>query len=293
MKHFRAARIAVLLLALLMALGLFSFAIAEASIITVDASQYPVSPNGHYSSMEEVAAYIDAFGRLPDNFITKKEAQALGWDSRAGNLDEVSPGASIGGDHFGNYENNPTLPSGKSWTECDINFDGGYRGGERLVFSKDGLIYYSDDHYTTFHQVKITHPASEAETSKESRPDAGSTASIPQVKKSGEYTGKDEVAAYLHQYGKLPKNYLTKNKAKKLGWSNQKDNLGDVSPGSAIGGDTFGNREGLLPKADGRSWKECDVNTTNGKRGKERIVYSNDGLIYYSPDNHRSFQQLY
>ena len=103
----------------------------------------------------------------------------------------------------------------------------------------------------------------------------------------------EEVAAYLHQYGKLPKNYLTKKEAKKLGFVNKKDNLGQVSPGSAIGGDGFGNREGLLPDQKGRKWYECDVNTVDGKRGDQRLVYSSDGLIYFTDDGYRTYTQLY
>ena len=103
-----------------------------------------------YTSKEEVARYIHTNGRLPDNFITKKEAEKLGWDSEAGNLWEVAPGKSIGGDRFGNYEG--LLPDG-NYKECDINYEGGYRGPERLVFSDDGRVYYTPDHYKSFEQL--------------------------------------------------------------------------------------------------------------------------------------------
>jgi len=69
--------------------------------------------------------------------------------------------------------------------------------------------------------------------------------------------------------------------------------LDEVAPGMSIGGDTFGNREGLLPKADGRKYYECDVNYEGGYRNGERIVYSNDGLIFYTDDHYESFEQLY
>ncbi|MCI5596559.1 MAG: ribonuclease [Lachnospiraceae bacterium] len=109
-----------------------------------------VTEDGTYTSKEEVAAYLNEFGHLPDNFITKKEAKELGWDSKKGNLSEVAPGKSIGGDRFGNYEG--VLPdfSGISYYECDINSTGGYRGSERLVYSDDGRIYYTEDHYQSF-----------------------------------------------------------------------------------------------------------------------------------------------
>jgi len=109
-----------------------------------------VVEDGTYTSKEEVAAYIHLYGTLPSNFITKDEASDLGWVSSKGNLDQVAPGMSIGGDYFGNYEGNLPEAEGREYHECDINYEGGYRGDERIVFSNDGLIYYTDDHYETF-----------------------------------------------------------------------------------------------------------------------------------------------
>ena len=100
-----------------------------------------------YSSPEDVAAYLHRYGRLPSNYITKAEAQALGWDSRSGNLWEAAPGKSIGGDRFGNYEG--LLPPG-SYRECDVNYTGGFRGAERLIYGSDGSIWYTADHYNSF-----------------------------------------------------------------------------------------------------------------------------------------------
>lgn len=112
-----------------------------------------VSENGTYTSREEVAEYIHLFGHLPSNYITKKEAEALGWDSRAGNLWEVAPGKSIGGSRFGNYEGNLPDKNGRKYYECDIDFEGGYRGAKRIIYSNDGLIFYTEDHYKTFEQL--------------------------------------------------------------------------------------------------------------------------------------------
>lgn len=109
-----------------------------------------IQEDGTYTSKEEVAEYIYLYGHLPDNFITKKEAKALGWVSSEGNLAEVAPGKSIGGDYFGNFEGNLPEKKGREYHECDIDSDGGYRGAKRLVFSNDGLIYYTEDHYNTF-----------------------------------------------------------------------------------------------------------------------------------------------
>ncbi len=110
---------------------------------------------------------------------------------------------------------------------------------------------------------------------------------------NGTYTSKEEVAAYLNQYGRLPSNFITKKEAKKLGWVSQEGNLGEVAPGKSIGGDYFGNYEGLLPEEDDRDYYECDINSDGGYRGAERIVFSNDGLIYYTGDHYETFELLY
>ena len=112
-----------------------------------------VEKDGRYTTPEDVAEYIHTFGTLPSNFITKKEAQALGWDSKKGNLWDVADGMSIGGDYFGNYEGLLPEADGRKYTECDVNYEGGYRGSERIIFSNDGLIFYTNDHYETFTQL--------------------------------------------------------------------------------------------------------------------------------------------
>lgn len=113
-----------------------------------EAEQLP--EEGVYTSKEDVARYIASYGHLPDNFITKKEAKALGWVSSEGNLAQVAPGKSIGGDYFGNFEGILPEKEGREYHECDIDSDGGYRGAKRIVYSNDGLVYYTEDHYETF-----------------------------------------------------------------------------------------------------------------------------------------------
>ena len=106
--------------------------------------------NGSYTAKDDVALYIHQYGHLPSNFITKKEAQALGWSG--GSLEPYAPGKCIGGSHFGNYEGQ--LPQGHNYTECDIDTLGkNSRGAKRIVFSDDGLIFYTDDHYESFTQL--------------------------------------------------------------------------------------------------------------------------------------------
>lgn len=111
-----------------------------------------VSENGSYTSKAEVALYIHTFKKLPANFITKNEAKALGWQKQ-GSLDKVAPGKSIGGDHFGNFEKQLPTKKGRRYTECDIDYVKGNRGAKRIIFSNDGLIFYTDDHYKTFKQL--------------------------------------------------------------------------------------------------------------------------------------------
>ena len=121
------------------------------------------------------------------------------------------------------------------------------------------------------------------------RPVADATESLPE---DGVYTTKDDVALYIHLYGHLPDNFITKDEARDLGWSG--GSLEPYAPGKSIGGSHFGNYEGLLPEADGRSYTECDINTMGAdSRGAERIVFSNDGLIYYTNDHYESFTLLY
>ena len=97
---------------------------------------------------------------------------------------------------------------------------------------------------------------------------------------------------YIHTYGHLPGNFITKKEAKKLGWSS--GSLEKYAPGKAIGGDRFGNYEGLLPEAPDRVYTECDIDTLGAKkRGAKRIVFSNDGLIYYTEDHYEHFTLLY
>ena len=129
----------------------------DGSTQSPDGTQQPNAPpagssideNGSYTTKEDVALYIHTYGKLPQNFITKKEAQSLGWSG--GSLEPYAPGKCIGGTHFGNYEGKLPEKEGRSYTECDIDTLGqSSRGAKRIVFSNDGLIYYTEDHYSSF-----------------------------------------------------------------------------------------------------------------------------------------------
>ncbi|MBR0104195.1 MAG: ribonuclease [Firmicutes bacterium] len=109
-----------------------------------------ISEYGEYSDPYEVAEYLYTYHHLPSNYITKDEAEDLGWNSSKGNLWDVAEGMSIGGDRFGNYEKQ--LPKG-NYHECDVNYEGGFRGSERLIYSDEFEIYYTQDHYESFIQL--------------------------------------------------------------------------------------------------------------------------------------------
>ena len=151
-----------------------------------------------------------------------------------------------------------------------------------------------------------TETEAETETETETEPETGTEAeTLPEpagqeaedpsgifVDEDGEYTDKEHVALYIHTFGHLPSNFITKKEANALGWP-EEGQLGKVAPGMSIGGDYFGNYEGLLPKKKGRKYYECDIDFKGRSRGAKRIIFSNDGLIYYTDDHYESFEQLY
>jgi hypothetical protein len=113
-----------------------------------------------------------------------------------------------------------------------------------------------------------------------------------QIDRDGEYTSKEDVALYLHIYGVLPRNFITKSEAKKLGWPG--GGLDDYVYGGCIGGDKFSNFEGSLPRIKGITYKECDIDTMHkNKRGVKRLIYSSGGSIYYTPDHYNTYELLY
>ena len=115
---------------------------------------------------------------------------------------------------------------------------------------------------------------------------------LPAIAEDGSYNSMEDVSLYLHTYDHLPDNYITKQEARDLGWSG--GSVERYAPGCAIGGDRFGNREGLLPSEKGRTYYECDIDTIGEtSRGAKRIIFSSDGLIYYTEDHYESFTLLY
>ena len=118
-------------------------------------------------------------------------------------------------------------------------------------------------------------------------PDYSKSKSSPSLKESGYYYARDDVALYIHLYGHLPDNYITKSEADQMGWSPEDRDY-------VVGGNRFGNREGKLPKKPGRQYYEADVQAGyTHHRGPQRLVYSDDGLIFYTSDHYETFEQLY
>ena len=141
----------------------------------------------------------------------------------------------------------------------------------------------------------------DAEDSSTARQDAEDTSDdyymSLDISEDGEYDTKDEVCAYLVQYHELPSNYMTKKEARKLGWEGGA--LNRLIDGMCIGGDYYGNYEGVLPDIKGREYHECDIDTLSGSsRGPKRIVYSGDDdneewNIYYTDDHYETFTLLW
>ena len=150
---------------------------------------------------------------------------------------------------------------------------------------KDGVTAKDED------ENKESKESKESNESNENTDSENNKDNINKPEKNEYYYDVESVVLYLHYYGKLPKNFVTKNKARDEGWNG--GSVEDYIDGAAIGGDKFGNREGLLPKKSGRTYTECDIDT-DGKdsRGAKRLVFSNDGLYFYTDDHYSSFTEL-
>lgn len=106
-----------------------------------------------------------------------------------------------------------------------------------------------------------------------------------------ELTKESVIVPFVKQNGRLPECYITKIEAAEHGWNASKGNLCDVLPGRAIGGDVFTNRERSLPVKKGRTWYEADLNYNCGHRNSDRLLFSNDGLVYVTHDHYKTFKQ--
>ena len=143
-----------------------------------------------------------------------------------------------------------------------------------IVFNK----MYSTDHTS---EISTSLPATT-----QSKPVSSSSVYIDQL------TRQDVVVSYLRKNDRLPDYYVTKQQARAQGWNSREGNLCSILPGRAIGGDRFSNRGKALPTAPGRIWFEADINYHCGHRGAERLLYSNDGLIYVTHNHYKNFTEV-
>lgn len=226
-------------------------------------------------------------------------------DSQEGDKDSATDGddAAAGGAPQGTDDCDPdgqTVPDGASVAPAPgADQNGGAQGTSGAANTHDGQN--AADSGASGQTASAGDGTASAEKDTESAAD-DSAATAPKgadegaglaVQADGWYNTKEEVALYLHLYGRLPDNYVTKRQAENAGWRG-----GNVEAytgqGTALGGSRFGNYEGLLPAADGRSYTECDIDTVGqDSRGPKRLVFSNDGLIYYTEDHYESFELLY
>ena len=132
------------------ALGILILCLLFFPLQVLSLDRQAISP----TSFEEVADYVNKHHQLPGNFITNRDARRLGWDPARGNLWDIAPGKSIGGDVFHNRERKLPHKKGRVWYEADIYYKGGKRGKDRIMFSNDGFIYKTEDHYRTFTRIE-------------------------------------------------------------------------------------------------------------------------------------------
>ncbi|MBR0130060.1 MAG: ribonuclease [Firmicutes bacterium] len=203
----------------------------------------------------------------------------------------------------------PPAQTGAGEAELLERYEAGYKEGYETAYKEGYEAGYKEGSDTGFDDGYAA-GTQDAKTPEQSVADSGGAQNDPEallakykastyvcpsditVKEDGWYYSKDEVGLYIHTFGKLPENFLSKKQAKSLGWSS--GSLEKYAPGKVIGGSQFGNNEGLLPKAKGRTYTECDIDTKGEKsRGPKRIVFSNDGLVFYTEDHYETYELLY
>ena len=89
---------------------------------------------------------------FPDYYILKEEALTKGWKPGKWLSNFVPEKMIISGRY---YNDNQHLPQsvGRVWYEADINYKSGKRNGQRILWSNDGLIFVTYDHYETFYEI--------------------------------------------------------------------------------------------------------------------------------------------
>jgi len=125
----------------------------SSSQASVPARSHTDNDISELTQQQRVVSYLQQHQQLPGYYLRKNEARRQGWDPAKGNLCQVLPGKAIGGDHFSNREGSLPEKAGRSWYEADVNYQCGRRGSDRLLWSSDGLIYLSRDHYRHVERV--------------------------------------------------------------------------------------------------------------------------------------------
>jgi len=145
----------LLILAILIGAGVYFkwHSRQQADIIGQTVAPTAVHNIDKLTAQQNVVNYLRQYHRLPDFYITKRKARQSGWDPRTGNLCQVMPGKAIGGDRYNNREKLLPAAPDRQWYEADINYHCGRRASDRLLYSSDGLIYVTLDHYKTFLRV--------------------------------------------------------------------------------------------------------------------------------------------
>ena len=105
---------------------------------------------GPLEAAQELADYIFEYGELPENYVTKKQAKEMGWPARYRYVGDIAPGLTIGGDYFGNYERKLPVVKGRKYYEADCFYQGRSRNEYRIIYSNDGHVWFTGDHYNTF-----------------------------------------------------------------------------------------------------------------------------------------------
>lgn len=100
-----------------------------------------------------VDKFLKLTGKLPPNYISKEDAQAKGWNKHKGNLADLLPGRIIGGEIYRNRNKHLPEKADRIWYEADLEYEAGYRSSDRIVYSSDGLIFITKDHYETYYEI--------------------------------------------------------------------------------------------------------------------------------------------
>ena len=112
-----------------------------------------VMPGGATKDGENGADFwLAHYGKLPDYYISKEELYALGWKGSK-TISSKAPGKMVFGGVYNNDDGHLPSALGRIWYEADINYYKGRRNQHRILFSNDGLIFVTYDHYQTFYEI--------------------------------------------------------------------------------------------------------------------------------------------